>query len=87
VLTDEAAGRAASPRYTQITAAWKASSNATSYRLRLRTPSNTLVAQATVTGTSYIFHNLKRLNTYVVNVRANPAAPGATIAKVTMKTK
>lgn len=80
-------GLTASPRYTQITATWKASSNATSYRLRLRTLSGTLVTQATVTGTSYIFHNLKTLHTYVVNVLANPAAPGATIAKVTTKTK
>jgi hypothetical protein len=80
-------GLTASPRYTQITATWKASLHATSYRLRLRTLSGTLVTQATITGTSYIFHNLKTLHTYVVNVLANPAAPNATIAKVTTKTK
>lgn len=85
--TNPVSGLKASPRYTQITATWSASKNATSYRLRLRTASGTLVTQATVTGASYIFHNLKALHTYVVNVLANPAAPGATTAKVTTKTK
>jgi hypothetical protein len=39
------------------------------------------------TGTFYTIRNLKALYTYVIAVRANPAAPGATIAKVTTKTK
>jgi serine protease len=85
--TNPVSGLKASPRYTQITATWNASKNATSYRYRLRTTSGTLVTQGTVTGTSYIFHNLQALHTYVVYVLANPAAPGAGIAGVTTKTK
>ena len=85
--TNPVTGLKASPRYTQITASWQASQNAASYRIRLRTLSGTLVQQATVTGTSYVFHNLKTLHTYNVFVLANPAAPGATTAQVTTKTK
>jgi hypothetical protein len=75
------------PRYTQISAFWSSAANATSYRVRVRSKSGTLLQTHTTTSPNYVVHNLQPLHTYQVAVRANPAAPGATIASVTTKTK
>jgi len=70
-------GLKVTPGYTSLTASWKASSAATGYTVTVTQHNGaTVIATATVTGTSCRIGHLKAKNTYAVKVLALPAAPG-----------
>jgi hypothetical protein len=80
-------GLEAHARYTQVDLSWHPSANATSYRVRIRTPNNKLVKELHSKGTGITVHDLQRNTSYEANVLAEPAASGATVAKRSFKTK
>jgi hypothetical protein len=70
-------GLKVTPAYTSLTATWHASSAATRYQVTVTQHNgSTIIATATVTGTSCRIGHLKAKNAYAVKVLALPAAPG-----------
>jgi hypothetical protein len=77
----------ATANYTNLTANWTASCDAT-YKVTVTTHSGSVtVASATVTGTSYHLGDLEENTLYTVHVLAEPAAPGQQPATVRVTTK
>lgn len=75
-------GLKVTPRFTQADVSWSASKGATSYRVRLRSwPANKIVQEYNLANTSVTFHNLSKNGQYEINVLAEPAASGASVAK------
>lgn len=81
-------GLKATANYTNLTATWKASKGATSYKVTVTTHQGSVtVSSGTVTGTSYKAGHLKEKTSYAVHVLAQPAASGAKPATVYVTTK
>ena len=79
---------AATARYTNITATWDASANATSYKV-ITTLRNTTtrVAKSIVTSPYYHLGSLHRGTRYTVRVLAAQAGPSAPYASVNITTR
>jgi hypothetical protein len=81
-------GLSGTARYTQLDASWKASANATSYKVIVTIKSGTIrVNKTIVTTPSFHLGSLKRGTRYAVHVLARPAAPNAQQATVYLTTK
>jgi hypothetical protein len=81
-------GLKVTPRYTSLTATWKASSSATNYHITVTRHNGSVIkGSATVTGTSARIGHLTPKTTYAVKVLAQPAPPGqkATVVYTTTK--
>jgi hypothetical protein len=81
-------GLKATAKYTNLTATWKASKGATSYKVTVTTHKGTVtVYSGSVTGLSDKVGHLKEKTSYAVHVLAQPAASGAKPATVYVMTK
>ena len=75
-------------RYTNLDASWKASANATSYKVIVTIKSGTIrVNKTIVTTPSFHLGSLQRGTRYAVHVLARPAAPNAPQATVYLTTR
>ena len=75
-------GLKVSARFTQADVSWSPSKGAKSYRVRLRSwPGNKVVQEYNLSDTKVTFHNLQKRGRYEINVLAEPAASGASVAK------
>jgi hypothetical protein len=72
-------------RFTQADVSWKPSKGATSYRVRIRTPSNHIVQEMNTVDTKITLHGLGKNATYEANVLAEPAAAGAHVARASFR--
>jgi hypothetical protein len=81
-------GLTGTTRYTNITATWHSSANATSYKVIVTLQHGTVrVAKAIVTSPTYHLGSLHGGTRYAVHVLARPAAPSAQDATVYLTTK
>ena len=81
-------GLSGTTRYTNLDASWKASANATSYKVIVTIKSGTIrVNKTIVTSPSFHLGSLQRGTRYAVHVLARPAAPNAPQATVYLTTR